>query len=105
MSRPFRLEFAGALYHVTSRGNRKEDIYESDADRHLFLNTLGSVCTTKNWVCHAYCLMSNDYHLLIETPDANLLTEFINWFFMQMEIYAPIGVQNTISSLTVSKIE
>ena len=72
MSRPIRLEFAGALYHITSRGDRKEDIYESDADRQLFLDTLGDVCERYNWECHAYCLMSNHYHLLIETPDANL---------------------------------
>jgi len=72
MSRPLRLEFAGALYHVTARGDRREDIYESDTDRRLFLNVLGSVCERYNWVCHAYCLMSNHYHLLIETPDANL---------------------------------
>ena len=72
MSRPLRLEFAGALYHVTSRGDRREDIYESDSDRQLFLKVLCEVCERYNWVCHAYCLMSNHYHLLIETPDANL---------------------------------
>lgn len=72
MARPLRLEFAGALYHVTSRGDRREDIYESDIDRHCFLDLLGDVCDQFNWECHAYCLMSNHYHLLIETPDANL---------------------------------
>ena len=72
MARPLRLEFAGALYHITSRGNRREDIYEDDADREAFLSVLERVCDTYNWVCHAYCLMSNHYHLLIETPDANL---------------------------------
>ena len=72
MARPLRLEFAGALYHVTSRGDRREDIYDSDADRELFLSILGDVCERFNWQCHAYCLMSNHYHLLIETPDANL---------------------------------
>ena len=72
MSRPLRLEFAGALYHVTSRGDRQEDIYEDDTDRVMYLNVLTEVCDRFNWVCHAYCLMSNHYHLLIETPDANL---------------------------------
>ena len=72
MSRPLRLEFAGALYHVTSRGDRREDIYDNDDDRIAFLSVLKNVCDTCNWVCHAYCLMSNHYHLLIETPDANL---------------------------------
>lgn len=72
MARPLRLEFAGALYHVTSRGDRREDIYENNHDRRMFLSVLASVCMTYNWVCHAYCLMSNHYHLLIETPEANL---------------------------------
>ena len=72
MSRPLRLEFIGALYHVTSRGDRREEIYDTDQDRESFLAILGEVCERYNWVCHAYCLMSNHYHLLIETPDANL---------------------------------
>lgn len=72
MARPIRLEFAGAIYHITSRGNRREDIYDTDADRERFIKILGDVCQRFNWVCHAYCLMSNHYHLLIETPDANL---------------------------------
>jgi putative transposase len=72
MARPLRLEFAGALYHVTSRGDGRDDIFLSDADRLAWLATLGQVCTRFNWVCHAYCLMSNHYHIVIETPDANL---------------------------------
>ena len=72
MARPLRLEFAGALYHLTSRGDRRENIYEDDADRADFLSVLGEVCAQYNWVCHAYCLMSNHYHLLVETPDGNL---------------------------------
>jgi putative transposase len=72
MARPIRIEFEGALYHVTSRGDRREAIYEDDADRGRFLELLGDVAAAFNWVVHAYCLMSNHYHLLIETPDANL---------------------------------
>ena len=72
MARPLRLEFAGALYHVTSRGDRREAIYEDDDDRLTFLSVLERVCDTYNWVCYAYCLMDNHYHLLIETPDSNL---------------------------------
>ena len=72
MARPLRLEYAGALYHVTSRGDRREAIYEGDSDRDGFLGVLSEVCATFNWVCHAYCLMGNHYHLLIETPEANL---------------------------------
>lgn len=72
MARPLRPEFPGALYHITSRGNRQENIYEVGADRDAFLSILSHVCDRHNWVCYAYCLMDNHYHLLIETPDANL---------------------------------
>lgn len=72
MARPLRLEFEGALYHITSRGDRRENIYETDADRQAFLAIFGEVCESFNWVCHAYCLMDNHYHLLVETPEANL---------------------------------
>ena len=72
MARPLRLEFAGALYHITSRGDRRESIYETDDDREVFLSILGQVCERYNWLCHAYCLMDNHYHLLIETRDSNL---------------------------------
>lgn len=72
MARPLRLEFAGALYHVTSRGNARDDIYLSDEDRVAWLATLGQVCARFNWVCHAYCQMTDHYHIVIETPDANL---------------------------------
>ena len=72
MSRPLRLELAGGLYHVTSRGDGREDIYLSDADRQLWLEVLGQVCERFNWVCHAWCQMTNHYHILIETPEENL---------------------------------
>ncbi len=72
MARPLRLEFAGALYHVTSRGDRREAIYETDEDRESYLSLLGEVCEIYHWHCHAYCLMTNHYHLLIETLEGNL---------------------------------
>ncbi|MFN3843794.1 MAG: REP-associated tyrosine transposase [Rehaibacterium terrae] len=72
MARPLRIEFNGALYHVTSRGDRREAIYEDDADRLRFLALLGQVAADFNWVVHAYCLMTNHYHLVVETPDGNL---------------------------------
>lgn len=72
MARPLRLEFGGALYHVTSRGDRREDIYFSDEDRVDWLTGLGIVCARFNWVVYAFCQMSNHYHLLVETVDGNL---------------------------------
>lgn len=72
MARPLRLELSGGLYHVTSRGDGREDIYLRDEDRESWLEILGQVCERFNWVCHAWCQMGNHYHLLVETPQANL---------------------------------
>jgi len=72
MSRPLRLELAGGFYHVTSRGDGREDIYLSVADRQAWLEVFGQVCKRFNWVCRAWCQVTNHYHLLIETPEANL---------------------------------
>ena len=72
VSRPLRLEFSGALYHTTSRGDHRNSIYFEVADFELFLSILSDVCKQYNWVIHTYCLMTNHYHLLVETPDANL---------------------------------
>ncbi len=72
MARPLRIEFAGALYHVTSRGDGREAIFLDDDDRYLFLGGLAEVVRDCNWVVHAYCLMDNHYHLLVETPEGNL---------------------------------
>jgi putative transposase len=72
MARPLRIEFPGAVYHVTSRGNARAPIFLGDADQHLFLDTLGAVVEQHGWLCRAYCLMTNHYHLLLETPGANL---------------------------------
>ncbi len=72
MARPLRIEYAGAVYHITSRGNEGKPVFRSDQDRINFLNTLQHVNKRYNWICHAYCLMDNHYHLLVETPDGNL---------------------------------
>ncbi len=72
MARPLRVELSGGVYHITSRGDRREHIYLSDVDRDAWLELLGHVCARFNWVCHAYCLRSNHYHLVIETPEGNL---------------------------------
>ncbi len=73
MARPLRLEFAGALYHLTARGNARADIFADDEDRQLFLDLLGKEIRQQGWRCYAYCLMDNHYHLLVETPEPNLV--------------------------------
>ena len=72
MARPLRLEFSGALYHVTSRGNCLNAIYSTESDREDFMRIFGEVCRRFHWLCYAYCLMDNHYHLFIETPEGNL---------------------------------
>jgi len=72
MARPLRIEFPGAVYHVTSRGNARLPIFEDNQDRRRFLSVLDEAVKRFNWLCHAYCLMDNHYHLLVETIDGNL---------------------------------
>lgn len=72
MARPLRIEFEGAVHHITARGNARQDIFLHDADRTEFLNVFADVVDRFDWNCHAYCLMANHYHLLIETSKANL---------------------------------
>ena len=72
MARPLRIEHPGAVYHVTSRGNAREAIFLADADRRKFLAVLADTVEKYNWLCHAFCLLDNHYHLVIETPDPNL---------------------------------
>lgn len=79
MARQLRLEFEGALYHLLSRGDRREDIFWDEKDRSSFLELLGRCCARTGWEVHAYCLMSNHFHLVIETPRANLVAG-MKWF-------------------------
>ncbi len=72
MARPLRIEFSGALYHITARGNAGQDIFLDARDSRRFLNLLGEVATRCRWRCTAYCLMTNHYHLVVETPAPNL---------------------------------
>jgi len=72
MARPLRLEFPHAIYHVTSRGNARLPIFEGDQDRQQFLFILQEVVRRFNWLCYAYCLMDNHYHLVVETVEGNL---------------------------------
>lgn len=72
MARPLRIEYPGAVYHITNRGNDKKAVFKDDQDRETFLKILAHVNKRYHWICHAYCLMGNHYHLMIETPDGNL---------------------------------
>jgi len=73
MARPLRIEYPGAVYHVMARRNQGRVIYRDDRDRLRFLETLGEACGKTGWRIHAYVLMGNHYHLLVETPEANLV--------------------------------
>jgi len=89
MARQLRIQFEGALYHIISRGNERKMIFLDEADRIKYLNILHTTIERFNWLCHVYCLMGNHYHLMIETPDANLAKgmkylnqvycQFFNW--------------------------
>ena len=72
MARPLRIEFKRAVYHITSRGNTGTAIFFDDEDRLRLLDVLRKAVERFDWICHTYCLMSNHYHLLVETPRANL---------------------------------
>lgn len=72
MARPLRLEFEGALYHIISRGNARQMIFQADSDYQQFLKILGVVVERYAWLVHSYCLLDNHYHLLVETPQPNL---------------------------------
>ena len=79
MARKIRIEYAGAIYHVMNRGDRRESIFKDDEDRLRFLETLGEVCGKTDWEVQAYCLMGNHFHLVMETPQANLVSG-MKWF-------------------------
>ena len=68
MPRQMRIDFPGAIHHVMSRGDRRENIYLDDVDRQDFLKTLAEACQKTDWQVHAYCLMRNHFHLVLEQP-------------------------------------
>ncbi len=70
--RSIRIEYPGAFYHVMARGNRREAIFQDEADRRFFLQTLGEACAMTGWRVHAWVLLSNHYHLFVETPEGSL---------------------------------
>ncbi len=78
MPRQLRIQYEGATYHLMSRGDRREEIFRDHLDRKRFLETLGSACGKTGWQVHAYCLMSNHCHLVVETPRPNLV-EGMKW--------------------------
>jgi putative transposase len=77
--RKLRVEYPGAIYHVMNRGDRREPIFKDDADRRRFLDTLGEACDKTGWQVLAYCLMPNHFHLVLETPQGNLVAG-MKWF-------------------------
>ena len=79
MPRKLRVEYPGAIYHVMNRGDRREPIFKDDVDRQRFLDTLGEVCVKTGWQVMAYCLMPNHFHLVVETPQGNLVSG-MKWF-------------------------
>jgi len=109
MARALRISYPGALYHITSRGDGRENIYLTDNDHEVFLSILSEVFNKFNWHFHAYCLMSNHYHLLIETPRANLSKgmQFLNGVYTQRfnRIHNRVGhvFQGRFKSILVEK--
>lgn len=79
MARKVRIEYPGAIYHVLSRGDRREPIFKDDEDRQRFVDTLGDVCAKAGWQVHAYVLMPNHFHAVVETPQPNLVAG-MKWF-------------------------
>jgi REP element-mobilizing transposase RayT len=72
MARPFRIEYSGAFYHISSRSNERKAVFKSERDREKFLLYFGSATERYSAIIHAYCLMDNHYHLLMETSAGNL---------------------------------
>ena len=93
MGRPPRVQVAGGVYHVTARGNRRQTIVTDDRDAGRFFDSVAAVTGTLGWRCHAYCLMPNHYHLVLETPNADLSvgmhrinTRYAHWFNHRHEV-------------------
>ena len=109
MARPLRLAFENAVYHITARGNRKENIFYSDRDRNVFVDKMNETFVKYSFICYSYCLMDNHYHLVVKTPLANisegmhnLNTSYANWFKAKHDI---VGVvfQGRFKSILVDE--
>src|SRR6266478_6124456 len=79
MARKLRIQYEGAIYHLMGRGIHRDVVFRSKNDRELFLKTLGEACSKTDWQVHAWCLMGNHFHLVVETPQANLVAG-MKWF-------------------------
>ena len=97
MTRPLRLSFENAFYHITARGNRREKIFYSDRDKEIFLKRLKEMLIKYSMICYAYCLMDNHYHLFIKTNKSNLSqgihylnSSYANWFRNNHQIIGPL---------------
>jgi REP element-mobilizing transposase RayT len=109
--RSIRIEYPGAFYHVMARGNRREGIFRGERDRQLFLKTLGNACEMTGWRIHAYCLMSNHYHLFLETPEANLVAgmqwlqnSYTRRFNTRHRLWGKKGVKERGQSLLLTQV-
>jgi len=109
MARPLRLSFEDACCHITSRGNRRENIFDTDKDKSVFLEKLNETFNRYSIVCYAYCLMDNHYHLFVKTPRANisqamhyLNTSYSNWFKADHEIIGSV-LQGRYKSILVEE--
>ena len=109
MARSLRLSFENAFYHITARGIRKENIFYSDKDKFVFIDKMNETFEKYSFVCYAYCLMDNHYHLFIKTPFANisegmhyLNTSYANWFAAKYKLAGSI-FQGRYKSILVDK--
>ena len=75
MARKLRIQYPGAVYHVMNRGDRREAIFQDAEDYECFLRTLSEACQKASWQVHAYCLMHNHFHLVLETPKPTLVDQ------------------------------
>ncbi len=96
MARKLRVEYPGAINHVMNRGDRREPIFADEPDHQRFVETLAEACGKTGWEVHAYVLMPNHFHLVVETPQPNLIAG-MKWF---LGTY-PAGLTGGTSSLAI----
>jgi len=79
MARALRIQYPGAIHHVTSRGNERKRIFRTDADRRKFLELLAETIRRYGWLLSAWVLLENHFHLLLETPERLTLSDGMQW--------------------------